>query len=71
VNPHAPPHDAIWRSQAHPPVSLFTQVPRRGILGRRAEEEEEEFAHAGEKAEVSINTVKNAEPVIERVRGQL
>jgi hypothetical protein len=33
--------------------------------------EAEEFAHAGEKAEVSINTVKNAEPVIERVRGQL
>ncbi len=29
------------------------------------------FAHAGEKAEVSIKTVRNAEPVIERVRGQL
>jgi hypothetical protein len=31
----------------------------------------EEFAHAGEKAEVSIKIVRNAEPVIERVRGQL
>jgi hypothetical protein len=46
---------------------LIHQVPRRGILGSR----EEAFAHAGEKAEVSIKTVRNAEPVIERVRSQL
>jgi hypothetical protein len=40
-----------------------------GVLGSMAEAEE--FAHAGEKAEVSIKTVRNADPVIERVRGQL
>lgn len=39
------------------------------VLGSRAAVEQ--FAHAGEKAEVSINTVRNAEPVIEMVRGQL
>ncbi len=40
-----------------------------GVLGRWCSGEE--FAHAGEKAEVSIKIVRNAEPVIERVRGQL
>jgi hypothetical protein len=29
------------------------------------------IAHAGEKAEASIKIVRNAEPVIESVRGQL
>jgi hypothetical protein len=29
------------------------------------------LAHAGEKAEASIKIVRNAEPVIESVRGQL
>jgi hypothetical protein len=46
--------------------SVFPDSLRAGILGSR-----EKFAHAGENAQGSINTVSNAQPVIERVRGQL
>ncbi len=46
--------------------SDFPDSLRAGILGSR-----EKFAHAGEKAQGSIKTVSNAQPVIERVRGQL
>jgi hypothetical protein len=50
-----------------PRKKAFCELRPNGVLVNRVEE----FAHAGEKAEVSINIVRNAEPVIERVRSQL
>jgi hypothetical protein len=60
---------AGWFDTNALPEQRTIELRERGLFGSRAAEEE--FAHAGEKAEVSIRTVRNADPVIEMVRGQL
>ncbi len=54
----------LWSYSPDVGEGEFSEVGRRRAAA-------EAFAHAGEKAEVSIKIVRNAEPVIERVRGQL